>query len=376
MFKFFFHIKNVIAFMRLPRSHRRLTFYSEGQNYWPHLEGLVKEVLATSDMHVTYVSSNSNDPGLNLKHPNYSAFEIDEGFVRNWFFENIDTGVMVMSMPDINCYQVKRSKLNVHYVYVQHSLVSLHMVYRTGAFDFYDTIFCAGPHHIEEMRAIEKARGLQNKNLVEHGYARLDSILDQAESRFSAAAMSDAKSDDPLHVLIAPSWGADGTIESGLGKSIVTSLLSQGIKVTLRPHPQTLIFYRNQVDSIIETHKENSLFFYELNVAGQDSLHDSDIMVSDWSGAALEYAFGLKKPVLFVDVPRKVNNNDYQEIEIEPMEVGIRSKIGAIIDPNDVDVKQVSEIDFDRFDDVVFNRRKSNKVGAHELIKICEGLFV
>jgi len=250
------------------------------------------------------------------------------------------------------------------------------MVYRTGAFDFYDTIFCAGPHHIEEMRAIEKARGLQNKNLVEHGYARLDSILDQAESRSSAGAMSDAKSDDPLHVLIAPSWGADGTIESGLGKSIVKSLLSQGIKVTLRPHPQTLIFYRNQVDSIIETHKENSLFFYELNVAGQDSLHDSDIMVSDWSGAALEYAFGLKKPVLFVDVPRKVNNNDYQEIEIEPLEVGIRSKIGAIIDPNDVDVKQVSEIDFDRFDDVVFNRRKSNKVGAHELIKICEGVFV
>lgn len=374
MLKFLSYIKNVIAFTRLPKSHRRLTFYSEGQNYWPHMEGLVREVLKTSDIHVTYVSSNNNDPGLHLKHHNFSAFEIDEGYVRNWFFENIDTDVMVMSMPDINCYQVKCSKLKVHYVYVQHSLVSLHMVYRTGAFDFYDTIFCAGPHHIEEMRAIEKARNLEKKNLVEHGYARLDSILVEAEARSESEAMSDASSGVPLHVLIAPSWGADGTIESGLGNSIVTSLLSQGIKVTLRPHPQTLIFYKSQVDSIIKTNAENPLFFYELNVAGQDSLHDSDIMVSDWSGVALEYALGLKKPVLFVDVPRKVNNSDYQEIEIEPLEVGIRLKIGAMVDPNHVDMQQVTEIDFDKFDGLVFNRGKSDQVGAYELIKICDNV--
>ena len=31
-------------------------------------------------------------------------------------------------------------------------------------------------------------------------------------------------------------------------------------------------------------------------------------MVSDWSGAALEYSFGLKKPVIFLDLPKKVNN--------------------------------------------------------------------
>ena len=135
MIRFLSHLRSVINFMRLPADCRRLTFYSEGQNYWPHLEGLILEVLAISDLHVSYISSSEDDPGLMLDSPNFSSYLIDDGFVRNWLFENIETDVMVMTMPDINQYQVKRSKHNVHYVYVQHSLVSKHMVYRTGAFD-------------------------------------------------------------------------------------------------------------------------------------------------------------------------------------------------------------------------------------------------
>jgi hypothetical protein len=133
--------------MQLPKEQRRLTFYSEGKNYWPHLEGLIREVLATSDIPVCYISSGKDDPGLFLEHANYLTFKIDEGFVRNWLFENIETDVMVMTMPDLHQYQVKKSKHKVHYVYVQHSLVSLHMAYRKGAFDHYDTIFCGTTSH-------------------------------------------------------------------------------------------------------------------------------------------------------------------------------------------------------------------------------------
>ena len=53
-------------------------------------------------------------------------------------------------------------------------------------------------------------------------------------------------------------------------------------------------------------------------------------MVSDWSGVALEYAFAMNKPVIFCDIPRKINNLNYLEIENEPIEVSIREKIGTI----------------------------------------------
>jgi YidC/Oxa1 family membrane protein insertase len=54
-------------------------------------------------------------------------------------------------------------------------------------------------------------------------------------------------------------------------------------------------------------------------------------MVSDWSGAALEYAFGLERPVLFVDVARKVNNPEYEKLDREPFEATVREQIGRVV---------------------------------------------
>ena len=150
------HMMDLTSVMRLPRSQRKIVFYSEGKSYWVHLEGILKEFLSQTNIPVCYITSSKDDPGLHYYHPNLKSFKIDEGGCRNWLFKNIDTDLMVMTMPDIETYQVKRSKYPVHYVYVQHSLVSLHMVYRKGAFDHFDSIFCAGPHHLKEIRATEE----------------------------------------------------------------------------------------------------------------------------------------------------------------------------------------------------------------------------
>ena len=350
--------------MQLPKELRRLVFYSEGKNYWIHLEGLIKEVLATSNIPVCYISSGEDDPGLFLEHPNYRTFKIDEGFVRNWFFENIETDVMIMTMPDLQQYQVKRSKHKVHYVYVQHSLVSLHMVYRKGAFDYFDTIFCAGPHHVKEIRAMEARYNLPPKHLVEHGYGRLDSIIEEAKKRPKKVNISDKVK----HILIAPSWGPEMTIESGIGKKIVDQLIEQGHRVTLRPHPQTVKFAKDKVDAIVKKYNDHPRFAYEANVAGQESLHESDIMISDWSGAALDYAFGLNKSVLFVDVPRKVNNPEYEVLGVEPFEVEIRTCIGDLIDESNLEVPfSFTKVHNSK---LLFNSGRSSKSGSDYIIRL------
>lgn len=315
-----------MRFMQLGKEHRRLTFYSEGKNYWPHLSDLVMDWLENSNQPICFFTSDPNDPALQVKHRNFHAFEIDEGFIRNWLFENIETDVMVMTMPDLHQFQVKRSKNQVHYIYLQHSLVSLHMAYRKGAFDFFDTIFCAGPHHVKEIRAIEAYYDLAPKSLVNYGYPRLNSIIQADNTRTKPRTNNSV-----THVLVAPSWGEESTIESGRGEAIVDDLLSNNYMVTLRPHPQTLKFASKQISKIVSKHGDNPMFVLEKNVDGQESLHSSNFMISDWSGAALDYAFGLQKPVAFVDVPRKVNNLDYEAIGIEPFEVKMRETIGAVM---------------------------------------------
>lgn len=378
MLRFFSHIRNVVKFNQLPREQRRLVVYSEGKNYWVHLDRLVQGLLDKSDIPICYVSSSSDDPGLKIDHPNYRAFVIDEGFVRDWFFANIDTDIMVMTMPDLHQYQVKRSKNKVHYAYVQHSLVSFHMVYREGAFDYFDSIFCAGPHHLKEIRAMVDKYNLSKKVLFEHGYARLDSIIDEARARPKKEKAANA----PIHVLVAPSWGPNGIIESGEGGPIVDQLLAHGFKVTLRPHPQTTKFAKEKVNAIVEKHKKNSLFEGEGNVAGQDSIQESDIMICDWSGVAFDYAFGMEKPVLFIDVPRKVNNPNYLDLGIEPFEAHMRKSIGDVVSMDELDslsrkIEQVLENQqsgklslSELRESNVFNVGRSGVVGAEQLLTV------
>ncbi len=322
-------ILGAIGFQSLPKNQRLVSFYSEGENYWPHLAGILMATLKETDKTVCYISSSLKDPGLMIDHPRLKKFFIGSGFVRDYFFQNLDTDIMVMTMPDLDNFQVKRSMNNVHYIYVQHSLCSLHMIYRHQAFDNYDTICAAGPHHVSEIRKIEAKYNLPPKNVVEIGYSRLDSLLKTAKK---CPEFHLLKKNRNKTVLVAPSWGPKGLIESGLGKSLVQQLLDLGHEVVLRPHPQTIRFSNSKVNEIRKQHQDNSLFSFECSVAGQESLHRSDIMVSDWSGVALEYAFALKKPVIFCDVPKKVNNPNYRDIDNDPIEVLLRDNIGVIWD--------------------------------------------
>ncbi len=334
MRRFFTHLRQVIGLWQLPRERRRIAFYSEGRAYWIHLKGVLTELLATTQHPVIYLTSSADDPGLDLKHPLLHHCLIDEGAFRNWVFANIDCDLMVMTMPDLHHYQVKRSCHPVHYAYLQHSLVSFHMVYRTGAFDHFDTLLCAGPHHLTECRALETQRNTSPKQLLEHGYSRLDDVMNHRQPQSEVSS-------DPAHVLLAPSWGEQATLEI-CGSELIGQVLEAGFRLTLRPHPQTFKQRADLISTIIGDHGGHPLFSLDHDTASQQSLQESDLMISDWSGAALDYAFGLEKPVVFIDVPRKVNNPEYQKLDVVPLEVSLREQIGAVLSPDDLG--QIGEV--------------------------------
>ena len=64
-----------------------------------------------------------------------------------------------------------------------------------------------------------------------------------------------------------------------------------------------------------------------------DTLFRSDILICDWSAVAIEYALALEKPVLFIDLPRRVRNPDWQALGIEPLEASFREVAGDIVSP-------------------------------------------
>lgn len=322
--------KETRRFVALPEECRRIVFYSEGPGYWTHLGAIVECLIKQHGRQVTYLTSREDDPILSSAPDLVTAFYIGDQSVRTMLFRTMDVRVLVTTMPDLETFHIKRSLHPVHYVYVHHSIVSSHMIYRPGAFDHFDTIFCVGPHHIEETRANEKLYGLSEKMLVKHGYGRVDQIIADA----NASAVRDGSHDHKArHVLVAPSWGSEGLLETG-AQELVGALLEAGFDVTVRPHPWTRRQRPDVLESLSSCFGNCSTFSLDENMDSWGSLLSADVMISDWSGAALEFAFGLEKPVVFVDVPRKVNNPEYERLKIEPLEVGIRMRIGEVVPRN------------------------------------------
>ena len=120
------------------------------------------------------------------------------------------------------------------------------------------------------------------------------------------------------------------------GPELVGVLLEAGFKVTLRPHYQTRWMTPQVIDRITDQYGSHPQFKLLEQMGESDSLFDSHIMITDWSGAGMDYALGLEKPVLYIDVPVKARNDWWPSLGIEPFEVYIRDKIGAIVTPENL----------------------------------------
>ncbi len=324
--------RDVVRFGMLKPEQRTIVFYSEGPESAPHLAPVLQDLLEKHNQNVCYLTSSLRDPVLDWNNDRLSTFRVGSGAARSSLFSSLRATVMVMTTPDLQTMQLKRSKHDVHYVYVHHAINSMHMAYRPAAFDHFDAILCVGPHHEEEVRQTEAAFGLPEKVLVQHGYGRLDSIIHTV----SCSAGSDASSSDATRVLIAPSWGEHALLET-CGEEVIRYVLDAGYQVTLRPHPMTQRHRSALLEGLDDMFRTNPRFRLDRDVASERSLYESDIMIGDWGGMSLEYAFGLERPVISIDLPRKVNNPDYERIPSEPLEVTLRSRVGAVVQPQDID---------------------------------------
>ncbi len=215
-----------------------------------------------------------------------------------------------------------------HYVHVPHSPVSLHMIYPEGNFNAFDTIMAVGQHHVKEFLSIRKSE--DGVNAVAAGYGRMD-LLRRQYSEFFVQEVSDEPSSKTI--AIAPSWH-DGNILEVIGIDFTHALLEKGYRVIFRPHYKICELKPEFIGKLRDRFSSHKNF--KLDIAGQDSstFFESDLLVSDYSGIALEYAFLRERPVLFIDVPPKVRNPNWHDVQLEPIELFLREKLGIIVAPD------------------------------------------
>jgi len=343
-----------------------------------YFEPILTELTKNLKCQVCYLTSSPNDPLLTTENKRIKAFYIGDGSIRTKLFLTLKADVLVMTMPDLETFHIKRSKLYpVHYVYIFHSMVSTFMTYRKGALDNFDTILCVGKHHINEIREMECIYQLKPKKLLEHGYGFLDTLM----KRYSSSSLCDKY--NKKQVLVAPSWGKNALLENH-GHDIVKILLKNGYFVIVRPHPMTMKKNINVINSLIKDFKSNPNFRLETDIRSTDSMQSSQFIISDWSGIAIEYAFTFERPVLFIDVPKKINNVDFEKISLTPIEVSLRKELGDSCSPNQLEnipekldrlsknLESFKNYIIQARSKTIFNLGKSGAVGAKYIAQIAD----
>jgi len=364
-------------YWKIPEEEKKIVIYAEHNGYYPNYEGLIEELVSKNQQNICYISSDPNDPILTKSNPGIETFYIKN--LLPFFMLFIKCKVFIMTMPDLNQFHIKRSINPVHYVYIFHAIVSTHMVYRGGSFDYYDSLLCVGPHHIEEIRKYEELHKLPSKKLIKAGFYRLERIY----AKYKKYLIEKSAVEKKLTVLIAPSWGANNILES-CGKPLVELLLKKGYKVIVRPHPETIRRFPKSIEALAIEFDGNPDFYLERSITTDDSVVKSDILICDCSGIALEYAFGTERPVLFLDVPYKIRNEKFKELDIEPLELFVRKKIGIVISSKKLDtIPQViaklksEEVEYrERIirlrEKYIYNFGHSSKISAKYIIDLVE----
>jgi len=393
--------KSFRRFHKLPPRDRSIVFYSETHQDWHHLQPLIDFLIERLSRTVCHVTSERTAPLPSAPDASHT-FRIRPGALCTWFFQTIRADVLVLTMLDLQNFHLKRSVHPVHYAYVFHSMGSTHMVDHASSYDHYDSLLCVGPHHVAEIRRREELHRLPPKHLFAHGYPRLERLVALAGDGEPAPAPRRPAARTPVEsrasaggppaprrpaarttALLAPTWG-EHSILHVCGEPLIAALLGAGIRVILRPHYQTTRLAPQVVERLVARFGSDPGFRHVVRMEESDSLLESDVLICDWSAMAIEYALGLGKPVLFVDVPPRVRNPNYAELGLEPMEMRIRRELGAVLPLDRVAdaPRHVAELlsgtadlrkrNAARREEWVFNFGRSVEVGAREIARIAD----
>lgn len=340
---------------------KQLVFYSEKNGFYKYYQNVIETILRKTDITIHYVTSDPKDEVFALSDDRFRVYYIGENKLIILMMK-LEADMVVMTMPDLQKYHIKRSlvKEDIEYVYLDHGIGSDNLMLRKHALDYFDTIFASNEIGKAEIRAQEKCYGLKEKNIVEFGSCLIDNMIEAHKTD------SNYKNDKPT-ILIAPSWQDENILDLCI-HDILKQLLGRGYHVIVRPHPQYVRHFEDKLLALSEQYAEKEDFELQMDFSSNETVFRADILVTDWSSIAYEYSFTTLKPTLFINTPMKIMNPDYEEIGVMPFDIEIRNKIGISIDTDKLN--EISSVAETLLNDKMFSREEMEKIRAKYLYHV------
>ena len=320
---------------RFVSAKKQLVFYAISGGQYKYYKNYIEYILENSDISIHYLTNDPKDALFNQKNERLIPYYAGQRKMISLLLK-LDCDIMVTTVQDLQSYHMKRSIVrdDIEYIYVFHGLGSTHLMARETAYDNFSTVFCVGPHQVKEIRRREELASLPRKNLVKTGYGLYDQLV------LSVKELLDGKQEGvekKPRILIAPSWQEDNILDTCIDK-MLDALLGKGVQIYIRPHPQYTRMFPERLEELKERygHREEEIVF-DLDFSSSDSIFLSELLITDWSGIAFEFAYCTLKPCVFINTPMKVMNPNYEQFGLPVLDIVLRDKVGVSIDLDNLD---------------------------------------
>lgn len=302
--KFFFSGKKDGS-AQLDSSYKPYVIYNEGNQYWNTFKPVVEEFEARK-IPLEYLTSSKTDPVFEQKYNYVKAEFIGEGNAAFAKLNMLSAGVVLMTTPGLQVYQLKRSKNVKHYSHVLH-MPNDATTYRLFGLDFFDSVLLTGDYQAADIRYLEEKRGISKKELVTVGCPYLDVYKKNI-------AEIPEEENHPFTVLVSPSWGDVGILKK-YGEKLLDPLSKTGWRIIVRPHPQSKKSEAEMLDRLAARYKDNANIVWDYERQNIFSLKKADIMISDFSGIIFDYTFLCDKPVMYVNAGMDLRPYDAYDLD-------------------------------------------------------------
>jgi len=309
--------------------------YCEGKQYWNVFKPVL-DVFENQKTSLLYLTSAQDDPVFDASWSFIKAEFIGEGNRAFARLNMLHAGICLMTTPGLDVYQLKRSKMVKHYSHILHA-PSDATIYRLFSFDYFDSVLLTGDYQAQDIRFLEKQRGIPEKKLVTVGCSYLDVYAEKFKNL-------PVEENHPFTVLVSPSWGPSAIL-TRYGEKLLDPLAASGWRVIIRPHPQSKKSEAQMLERLHARYKEAKNIEWDYERENIYSLNKADIMISDFSGIIFDYMFLRDRPVLYVSQDIDLRPYDADDIDHELWQFKTVKEAGI----------ELHEDDFPRITDIIKN---------------------
>ena len=180
----------------------RIIIYGEDKRYYNVFRPIIEELIKL-EIPVIYYSSSEDDPIFEIKNDLLHSEFIGVGNKAYAKLNFIEADICLMTTPNLDVFQLKRSKGVKKYIHITHSSAET-STYCLYSLDFFDAVFLNGEHQIRDIRELERKRNTIVKDLYVVGSPYLDE-LSKLKSSVLKELKEKHKDKNKKTVLLAPS---------------------------------------------------------------------------------------------------------------------------------------------------------------------------